>query len=248
MSYDQYVVKIDSKDSVMIGKNPIQLSFPNSNISNIQRITLKNASIPNVFYNIDTYNNKLQFYGNEGAPTVYYFPIGNYTITTLLQTFNTYYGATVLSLNPLTNKIMFSFATDLTFDHNNSTIFYNLGLDENVDFYVGSNTVNPPTSAPYMPDLSGVKNIYIESNLSAMNTIETTGHKGYISNIGVTSPFGSIIQYVNQEMDLETVNRKDGYNQSLQNVTITLRDSHSRLLNMQNVDWHINVKIVFKVD
>ena len=250
MSYEHFVLKVDSFDSQNKTRNPIELTYPNTNINNIVKVIVKNASIPNIFYNITSANNKITFYGNEGAPSVFIWSVGHYTITTLLQAFNTWYGSTVLSLNEFTNKVMFSLPIDATFDHNNSTIFYNLGLDEDIDFYVQAISVVGSTSAPFICDLSGVKNIYIESKaLSAMNTIETTGYYAYIGNIGVTDyPYGSVINYINQEMDLESVNRSTGYNLNLSKIDITLRDSHHNVLDMSNIDWHINFKIIYKAD
>ena len=106
-----YVLKINSRDSVysQVTTNPIQISLNNiSNSSLVQRIVIKNATIPHVFYNVSTTNNIISFdtLGNSYTIT---FPVGNYNITSLLAYFNASPQSIAtnitLSFNQLLNKI-----------------------------------------------------------------------------------------------------------------------------------------------
>ena len=99
-----------------------------------------------------------------------------------------------------------------------------------------------------MSDLSGIRNIYAEKSFSNMNCLDTVGFKSYGAFIPVDKPFGSIIHYINQEQDLDTVTRSKTYSQNLNRIEIGLRDVEGNLLDIQNMNWEIKFKIYLSHD
>ena len=246
-----YILKINSRDSnYKVTTNPIQISFNNTgNSSLIQRITVKGASIPHVFYNINSFNNKLQFEtynGNYDGTYNVVFPVGHYTINSLINYFNatpeSIASHVTFSFDSFINKILVTLDAigSVTFQHAESTCFHILGLRAESDFTMSE----VPTHFLYMSDLSGIRNIYAETSFSNMNCLDANGYKSYGAFIPVDKPFGSIIHYINQEQDLNDIIRSKTYSQNLNKIEIALRDVEGNLLDLQNMNWEITFKIV----
>lgn len=236
MSYTHYILKVDSRDSTNYGvtTNPMQIHLPNNNRT-IVRIVLKNASIPNVFYNINTYNNVLKI-----DATTYTFPIGRYNVDDIITYFNSQVLNIVLSFNSFLNKFTFTSTINATFDASGSTMFYVLGLNEKVNY----NVVIGVQSALYMGDLSGPRNIHIECSFANMNTLDSTGkYKSYIANIPVDVGYLSVIHYTNQTIELDQVVRSAIYSQNLSLIDITLKNNRGEILDMQNQHYELSFKI-----
>jgi|694.fasta_scaffold91580_2 hypothetical protein len=243
-----YILKINSRENnYAITTNPIQVSYNNTgNSSLIQRITIKGASIPNVFYNVNSTNNVLKFQV-DFTDNIFTWPVGNYNMTSFLAAFNNSLGAILgvsFNLNPLTNKLELKSVNFIVILLSvGSTCFKLLGLrtTENFNSTELAPNVNPLT---FMPDLSGIRNIYAETSFSNMNCLDSKGYKSYGAFIPVDQPFGSIIHYINQEQDLNDIIRSKTYSQNLNKIEIALRDVEGNLLDLQNMNWEITFKIV----
>lgn len=241
-----YILKINSRESdFKTYTNPIQISYNNlGNSSLIEKIVVRNASIPHVFYNINERNNKLTYTTLNGTSTIT-FPVGHYNINTLINYFNNTPEAIAdnvsFSFDSFLNKILVSpVNTYITFNHINSSCFSILGLQLNQDYTILSNT---PTHLQYMSDLSGIRNIYAETDFCNMNCVDSAGHKNYGAFIPVDAPFGSIIHYMNQEQELEGISRNKLYSQNMSKINISLKDVDGHLLDLQNMNWEITFKI-----
>lgn len=241
-----YILKINSRESnYKVTTNPIQVSYNNTgNSSLIQKIVVKGASIPNVFYNITNSSNKLAF---STDLDIFYltFPVGNYTINSLMTYFNSSYQSgmsqVTLSFNTFLNKLEInSPASTGVFISSDSTMFHIIGLKAGNDFAF----INGLTTMLYMPDLSGIRNIYAETSFSNMNCLDSKGHKSYGAFIPVDQPFGSVIHYINQEQDLNDIYRSKMYSQNLSTIEIGLRDVEGNLLDLQNMNWEITFRVV----
>ena len=243
-----YILKINSRESnYKVTTNPIQVSYNNTgNSSLIQRISVKGASIPHVFYNVNATNNVLKFSADLTNNT-YTWPVGNYTITSFLASFNNSLGALLgvsFNLNPLTNKLELKTTTlNIILQSAGSTCFSLLGLrtTENFSSIGLSPAVTPLT---FMPDLSGIRNIYIETSFSNMNCLDSKGYKSYGAFVPVDKSFGSIIHYINQEQDLNNIVRSKVYSQNLNKIEIALRDVDGNLLDLQNMNWEVTFHIL----
>ncbi len=242
-----YILKINSRESnYKITTNPIQVSYNNSgNSSLVQKIIVKGASIPNVFYNLPASSNKVRFTTILGTFDVV-FPVGNYTINSLITYFNStaesIASGVTLSFNTLVNKLVVtSPGSGGLFDAVGSTSFQILGLKAGQNFIF---TAITPTTFLHMADLSGIRNIYAETTFSNMNCLDSIGHKSYGAFIPVDQPFGSIIHYINTEQDLNDIVRSKMYSQNLSRIEIALRDVDGNLLDLQNMNWEITFKIL----
>ena len=243
-----YILKINSRESnYKVTTNPIQVSYNNTgNSSLIQQIAVKGASIPHVFYNVNSTNNVLKFQ-TDFVDNTYTWPVGNYTITSFIASFYNSIGAILgvsLNLNPLINKLELKTTTlNVTLQSAGSTCFSLLGLRTTEDFSsVGLAPVVTPLT--FMPDLSGIRNIYVETSFSNMNCLDSKGYKSYGAFVPVDKPFGSIIHYINQEQDLNNIIRSKVYSQNLNKIEIALRDVDGNLLDLQNMNWEVTFHIL----
>ena len=261
MSLQEIDLIINSKDNIEPGiSNPVRLAFGNIGNKNIVNITIKNASIVNNFYNIrDGINNKLYVEGTSGGfPSAGIVTItpGQYTITSLLDHINAKqafinFGAT-LSFDSATNKIIttvtgstnFSYLSDPTFLLPNRTpiigAYHVLGLVKGVDYVFTPGAHMHPN----MCDLSGVKNIYVETNFSRMNSFDSRGYRNVAIIIPMDVPYLSIKSYVNQEQYLQGIDKEPGsYN--LSSPTIEFLDIDRHLLDTNGVNWEMCFKIYY---
>ena len=242
-----YILKINSRESnYKVTTNPIQVSYNNSsNSSLVQKIVVKGASIPNVFYNVQASSNKLRFSTDAGTYNIV-FPVGNYTINSLITYFNSTAQSiasdVTLSFDTLVNKLVVTSVNSVgLFEAVGSTSFHILGLRAGEDF---SFVTGVAKIFLYMPDLSGIRNIYAETTFSNMNCLDSAGHKSYGAFIPVDQPFGSIIHYINTEQDLNDIVRSKMYSQNLSRIEIALRDVEGNMLDLQNMNWEITFKIL----
>lgn len=247
------IVKIDSKKSVFTKTskvNPIKISIGNAGSNcNIQRITIKSASIPNVFYNVNEYNNYFFIYTGLQGRQYITIPEGQYSINQLIEFINNtnaFISAdAALSFNSITNKLITTCSQNLVYEWIDNvlnlkpTAFKIIGLIEDIDFIINSTA----TTHPHIADLSGIKNIYIETSFSKMNGLSDEGFTDIGAIIPIDVPFGGIIHYSNNEQSLDSITRSIVYSQNFTDPIFFLRDVDGRLLNMNGVNYQIHWKI-----
>jgi len=245
-STNSFLLKINSRDANnKTITNPVQISMLNLGNISIQSIDIKSASIPNVFYNVTSYNNTLRVSFNSGSQIVnIVLPEGQYTMTTLLSALNQAIVSAggfslVFTFDSLKNKIYTYSITAYSFIFANSSMFPLIGATPEIN-YIGTVNVN---SYLNFPDLSGPRNIYIKSNLANMNVLEKTGNKNIIGVIPVTVPFANVIHYLNQEDDI-SVRRSYIYGQSLNDIQIELVDVLGNLLDLDGQNFEIIFKCI----
>jgi hypothetical protein len=250
------VLKIYSRDSISSLSNTADGRYAINNAGSmctIQRIILKNASIMNVFYNIDTHNNYFFIYYSGTGRLYVTIPIGNYTTSSLLAYLNAHVAftstSTVLTFDTLTNKIITTSANNIVYEWYdgsgglpiNPTAFQLLGLLEGID---QNTTAGIPLIHPHLPDLSSLSNIYIEASFSKMNTIDSSGNNRNICGIvPIDVPFGEKIHYTNNESTLDSIERSVTYSQNLTDPEISLRDVTGRLLDMKGIHFELSFKV-----
>lgn len=253
------VVKIDSKKSVLTRTskvNPIKINIGNpGNNCNVQRITVKSASIPNVFYNITQYNNYFFIYDAINGRQYITIPEGQYNMTQLINYLNAtpefILAGLVLSFNTIQNKIISTSVPNLVYEwydavtQTNPTAWVLLGLIKGID----QNTVaGIPLTHPQMGDLSGIKNIYIETSFAKMNGMSDEGHQDLAAIIPITEPFGSVIHYQNNEQSLDSVTRSIVYSQNMTDPEFYMRDVDGNLIDFHGLDYELHWKIYMTHD
>lgn len=248
------VLKINSRDSTLSLSNTADSRYAINNVGNkctIQRIVLKNASIRNVFYTIDVHNNYFFIYLALTGRQYVTIPIGNYNITTLLSYLNADIAftstGTVLTFDTRLNKIITTSTGNVVYEwvdpvlNISPTAFEILGLIKGQDQNV---VANVPLEHPYVDNLGGPMNIYVEASFSKMNAFDSTGNDRNVCGIiPVDVAFGQTIHYTNNEQNLDAIERSILYSQNLTDPEISLRDVNGRLLDMKGSNFELAFKL-----
>jgi hypothetical protein len=247
------ILRIDSKKTVFSKTskvNPIKISIGNpGGNSNIVRITIKSASIPNVFYNVTQYNNYFFIYTTLQGRQYITIPEGQYNMSQFISYINSTTAFTnanaVLTFDIIKNKLITTCNQNLIYEWvdnvllKSPTAFKLLGLILNIDFVVPS----VPTIHPHIADLSGIKNIYIDTSFAKMNSLNEDGNNNTAAIIPINVPFGGVIQYQNNEQTLDSINRSLIFSQNMTDPEFYLRDVDGNLIDMNGVDYQLHWKL-----
>jgi len=212
------------------------IDFGNTLSRNIKKIAIKNISIPNVFYNINRYNNILIV---NGVP--YTIPLGQYSITQLITELQTLLVALTFTAvpDPITYKLNVTTAAPATYSSfiNGSTIARVVGLN------VTNNLITAAGSFPNVYNLSGPKYIFINSEVMSANTnlITKTGTLPITSPILVNAPYGENITYENTEQNFDSIDFD--ISQSMRTISIKITDENNNILDLNGN----NFVAVFKI-
>ena len=217
----------------------------------IKQSVIQSVSLPNTMYNITDKNNVTYLERNLGTYIII-IPVGQYNIANLiieLQTqLTTIDIASTVVLNPLTLKLDFTFSLPSRFT---CDAFSPLS---NVIGTFAFNQTHYPTvasisfSAFALPDLTGLRNIYICSRILAqgINSILENGvNLPLVLNIPNTAPFGSVNYYESNETLLNLKTYKQG--QNTQFIDIQLRDVDKNIIDLNGQEWSISMLIYYDV-
>jgi hypothetical protein len=214
----------------------------------IQRIMIKEITVPNCFYNLSDgvnngkQNNVLDFF--IIAPLSFIITPAQYNIdqfiTALIAGFLSVGIVVLITQDDLTQKLIFTFTNDTTL-FVSSLMAPVLGLTANLVCPAGV-----PTSPQFPPDLSGINAVNIHSSALA------EGH-GIDSNTGLISlvervslhdiPFGSFGYKMNNDSDLATIFYEQPRN--LNRIDIRLRDTQGSILNIGTKKFTMVIKCYF---
>lgn len=211
-----------------------------TNDKNILYYTAKisHCEIPYSFYIINSNNNKLIINN-----VILIIDEGNYNAYTLTEKIN------LLLVDNFNNDITLSFinetgkykiTSNIFFTINNtSTIYKILGLDKfNYSGIFDFTTNKYILIFPYIGDVSGSKNIYIETNLITNNLSLSNNSCNILKSIPINvSPY-SIIMYNNNE-NIESIIK----NRNVDYLEIKLKDDDNKLINFNNISWSITLEI-----
>jgi hypothetical protein len=239
------ILRLCSKDSVLKGNNKGVAKYAIGNVGSnctVQRITIKSFTMPNVFYNINENNNRLDY--KIGLNEVsYVIPVGNYNLNDLVINLNSHFNPDIVinqstegKLRTANNSLIDSFTW-----LKSSTAKNLIGLPEDEDIVIPIFTTYQHVN---LVDLSGIKNIYIFANWASMNVFDSTGGDKSISAIvPVTVPFGSTIYYDNNEQSLDAIEKSKVYSQNLVDPEITLRDLNDNILDTNGINYELHYKV-----
>jgi hypothetical protein len=238
-----------------------------TNLHNATSVWIDAVTVPNVFYNIDTHNNRLDFRAINlgGAPNVVTFitvPSGFYTIIELLTAIKT---AMDTAMIPVTGTVDFTH-DDIT----NLVSFTTTGLDS-LEIFIYNSTTGESTMSPFignlttlsvaptgtfsgMPTLSGESMIYLHSKdinlgntvISTFNTSAPNSNRNVSAfcSIPVKVPFLANIHYKSKGSPTDNIvieGTKD-----LCNCNIKLRARDGRILTLgENHELTIVLKVFY---
>ena len=209
-------------------------------------ICVKNAVIPNSFYNINNSNNKLNFV-LDGTNFSITFTNGNYNITTfrnhlydLLFNFdyvvgNYNYKNWTITYNNKFNKF--------TFIHqfHNFTFLDSSNCFEMIGFKVGSSYVSSllKLESNICCNMFTIKNIYVSSDNFILNNVDSNNHNrsNIVCSIPVRGLYNSILFYEDSSKHL--VYKLD----NIVNLHIKLTDQNNNLLDMNDIHYTLTIEI-----
>jgi len=202
------------------------------------------AEIPVSFYTINEYNNTIRFIINAITYNIELLK-GNYNATTLIaeivSKINTAVGSDPVSiaLNKINGKLEWtndSAIDTFSLEKSGTTLWYILGLDDDVDSYDANLTIIPP----FPLNLLGTNNVSIRTdNLATMNYNSKEGsNSNVLANISVdASPFG-ILLYKNTSITYNILRVLD-----VNRFRISLLDDNSNPIDFNNGNWSITLAI-----
>jgi len=251
-------IRITNQDRLPQSPSPSNFTVDISNDSDVHQSTemyLHSITIPNVFYNIDTHNNRLSFGARSLGgvtnvqPTITIAP-GFYSTAQIMVALKTAMdiamvpvaGTIDFTQDPITNLISFQttnldgvgFYATLA----SSTLAPFIGLNNNIPAYTPAGTFDS------MPSLQGETMFYLHSkDISASGTQLSNGLSvSSFASIPVNVPYLSIQQYQPNEMETNKIifnTQKD-----LSTLTIKLRSQDGRILEL---GANQEIIIVFKI-
>ena len=218
-------------------------------LQGISRIVIVEATVPNLFTNINDDNNILDFKEAGGPLLQAFLPVGQYNVTQLISALESEIESLVtvgniptITLDPITNKLIINMSATGLVIFGDSTISEVIGLIPN------NNVVSAGLQAllPRVVNLSGLPIVYIHSKaLSSSYGIDAG--KG-LTNLVVPvplneAPFGSYATLLPKDLAVSEI-----VYDSTRNITsldIRLRDSQGKILDIENMHITLVVKLYF---
>ena len=235
------LLRISSADALpgYASKYDISFSTGDNDLNQVSRVMLKSAVIPNTQYNIHSHNNTFVYeIANVPQPPVV-IPQGQYLMSDLITAFNAAFlaesGITMTAVqNTLTKKISFATSSDIGIlnkaDGNPMGDVFGIVLSTLED--------GPTYACAGLPNLVGLRHIYIASNALASNTNLITSAKTkypIFADVPITVPFGGLQTVDNSfdTMDSQTLHGKH----NISNIDITLLDEHNEIVELNGHDF-----------
>ena len=206
---------------------------------NIKEVVIKNITIPNTVYNVTELNNL--FAWQDSTLHQLSIPIGNYDITSLMETIR------ILSsdafswlLNPASGKVelTFSLVSRIYCDGIGQLI----GLQGQTGTYPDTFRFN--IILKYVPNLTAVRNFYVCSRTlgQGVNSILVNGaNLPIIAILPNNVSFGGINQYLSNDSLLEL--KVFSAQQNLQYIDIQIRGDNGQILDFNGSSFQMNVLI-----
>jgi hypothetical protein len=237
---DSIIINLNSVNGILLNetmKSNIQFNTNGllSDDNNIlySEISLLNCEIPCSFYAINNNNNLLN-YSISGIVYNITIPIGNYNantlITALTTSFTTLNQSFTITISQITGLLTFSYTNDFSFI-NTSTCKQVLGFDDTIT------STSSTLTLPYQLNLLGPTQIKIVSK--ALNPYNYDTETCLLGVIQVNVPFYSLLTWENKtgHKNILRINYLD-------NIDIQLYDQDDNLLDFNNIDWTITLRLI----
>lgn len=229
-----------------------------SNLQKVHSIVVKQIAMCNTFENIGSHNNYFA-YSIDGVVFQHTVPAGQYTLNQLKDLltglFNTDFGGSVatLSFDYYKSQMIFSFpSTNVVkflykYNSQDSYRFWELiGFNDIQQFDIPNNVVSESKTglilATSIPDLISTHTAYISSKILSNSGYD--GDSAQINVIGavpIRSAFGAYSYYDSSSESLDRIIFPSPRN--LQEIDIRVRDSTGRILDTQNINWSMLLKV-----
>lgn len=252
MSLEKLItISSDDKDPDSVSNSNFWVSLKETYYTqNIIRILIKEATVPNCFYNLSNglnngkQNNVLNYVDENKINKSFEITPGQYNIdqfiAALIAGFNSNGDALTITQDELTQKLIFTFPFYKNI-FSSSSISPVLGITDDLKCQPGV-----PTYSYFPPDLSGINAVNIHSSIMAEGN-GVDGNFGIINLLERVSlhdiPFGSFGYKQNNDSDLATISYAQPKN--LNRIDIRLRDTQGNVLNIGTKKMSIVIKCYF---
>lgn len=250
------IINSANKDSVLMSNSDFTVTLLEKFYTqNVVGVVISDCIIPNCFYNIrdgtsgansGIVNNVLTLSENGGPNLLVTLPGGQYNTTTLIAALTPLINAVLTVGNtvtivqdPITQLLTFTFTTLPVQIISNTKV----SLATVLGFF-SSSTSSLVDTAQFLPDLSGLNNVFIYSEeVADVNGIDgMTGLQPNLELVSFTNvPFGAFAYKQNNDTNLAKILFDQPRN--LNRISITLKDAYGNTLNIGTK----NLTIVFKV-
>ena len=253
MSNEKLLV-LNSKDRTDGTNGRFTVQFNDSSCQQVVKCLVKDLWIPNLFYNITSSNNTLEFKQNAQANTSINIPTGQYSIDQLIVQIKNSMDAVLIDGTIVTiTKSSTLFTLTFTFTGagtvaNNNVVLFNTSSISDV---IGLKSTNVATfiinlEMPF--NLKGVEYVQVHSDQVGEVHGLDSGVSGYIDLVESVSlaetPFGTIAHRQNNNDELAMILYEQPRNLSI--INVTLRDeSGNRLILPDNAYVTVILKIFF---
>lgn len=234
------LLRISSRDRSLVGGNKYSFNFHTNDcdLHNARRIYLKSAIIPNTQYNINSNNNVFRF-TIAGAPSTSTVAVGQYSLATLqtaliARLLADHAITLTITQDSITNKL--SFTTNVNFRFLSKTD--NNPMGDVLGIYTSSVGDVANFTADGLPNLVGLRHIYIASNTLSNNISMITDDKqkyNIFCDIPITVGFGEL-QTVSQ--DVSSFDSTDfGSKKNISTIDIELLDEENNIVDLNGHDF-----------
>lgn len=243
---DTIIFVLNSKDAIKNNgtlNSNVTFPFPASLKDNPKiiksNIQLIEAQIPVSFTIINLYNNVLKYTISSIIYTVT-IPFGNYNFFTLATALTSGFltnGHTMnVTINRVDGKLTFTGTTPFTFNTLNSTILRVLGLLPTINTASIGNILTPP----FQLNLLGIKRLTLNSN--SLSTVALNSNnfqtQSILGTIFINQPPYSIVFHQSDTNVNHTLRTK-----LVSAFEIRINDEDGNLVDFQNVDWLMKLKM-----
>jgi hypothetical protein len=224
-------------------------------MGNINKLIIKQITVPNVFYNINSTGYNSENSGNNvlsirnetsGVVSDIVVPPGNYTADKLQAYLDTVLPAGLtISLNGTTNKFEF-LSTGDPYAYSEDSLGAYLGIVESDFPFGGGGTLL--YDLPNFPNLAGVKEVFLSSAKMSDGThlvLPVGNTLPVFATVPITVGFGEFQSYIAPSAPLdEVIFPSYSAGSNLRTIDVQVRDSYGNILDLGGLD----VIIIFKAE
>ena len=258
MNHNLLRVSSDFKQSNSNSNSDFLVAYNNNPaLEHVVRVVMKQADIPNVFYNINetgfnftnTGNNILTITNDAAIQSTAIIPIGQYTLSELITEINEFLadvaftnGIVTIAQNPITKKLEFTTSVPAyKFSIDQCTILSYLGFAAPSVYQYNAILV-----ADSFSNLSGVTEVYLTSQkISDSSNMIVRASTVYpvILIVPMTVDFGEIEHYLSPHDELDDIVYPSSEGNSIRQVDLQLRDKFSNILDVGTLSLNLIVKV-----
>lgn len=238
----------DRENYASTSSSDFRINLQNPVNSKIIAYGLESCTITKTSYNISAGKNTFQLQDSVNTK-LFNIPPGNYSSSTFISTLTAVLiGGSpdnyVVSKNPSTNKLTitssYAFST-LNPNSNNYPLLGMMGFLPNAAYTASGGLI----SAPFIFDISGVKNLYIKV-LQLTEYMRDTKNLSSNFKIDYGCEFGSVLYFSNKSKYLQFYTTAQNHLQQVDHFDIQLVDENNNIIDLNGSNWSFVLRFITK--